>query len=46
MMRARPDDVPEIADWTRLLDGRVAVVTGGWFYSPTARSFTARPLGL
>jgi NAD(P)-dependent dehydrogenase (short-subunit alcohol dehydrogenase family) len=25
----RPDDVPRIDDWRRLLDGRVAVVTGG-----------------
>lgn len=24
-----PDDVPPIADWNRLLDGRTAVVTGG-----------------
>src|SRR4051794_5473754 len=24
-----PDDVPEVGDWNRLLDGRVAVVTGG-----------------
>ncbi len=24
-----PDEVPAIADWNRLLDGRVAVVTGG-----------------
>ena len=24
-----PDDVPVIEDWNRLLDGRVAVVTGG-----------------
>lgn len=28
-MSAQPSDVPEIADWSRLLDGRVAVVTGG-----------------
>ncbi|HTY27936.1 MAG TPA: SDR family oxidoreductase [Mycobacterium sp.] len=26
---SRPSDVPPIADWNRLLDGRVAVVTGG-----------------
>lgn len=25
----QPTDVPEIGDWSRLLDGRVAVVTGG-----------------
>jgi NAD(P)-dependent dehydrogenase (short-subunit alcohol dehydrogenase family) len=24
-----PDDVPEVGDWNRLLEGRVAVVTGG-----------------
>ena len=24
-----PENVPPIADWNRLLDGRVAVVTGG-----------------
>src|SRR6478609_5822909 len=24
-----PDGVPPIADWNRLLDGRVAVITGG-----------------
>jgi NAD(P)-dependent dehydrogenase (short-subunit alcohol dehydrogenase family) len=28
-MAPQPTDVPEIADWNRLLDGRVAVVTGG-----------------
>jgi NAD(P)-dependent dehydrogenase (short-subunit alcohol dehydrogenase family) len=27
--RQRPENVPAIADWNRLLDGRVAVVTGG-----------------
>jgi NAD(P)-dependent dehydrogenase (short-subunit alcohol dehydrogenase family) len=29
MSSQQPTDVPEIADWNRLLDGRVAVVTGG-----------------
>jgi len=29
MTSQQPTDVPEIADWNRLLDGRVAVVTGG-----------------
>ena len=28
-MAQKPTDVPEIADWNRLLDGKVAVVTGG-----------------
>src|SRR5689334_5969121 len=28
-MSQQPSDVPSIADWNRLLDGRVAVVTGG-----------------
>lgn len=28
-MTQTPDNVPPIADWNRLLDGRVAVVTGG-----------------
>lgn len=28
-MTTSPSDVPEIEDWSRLLDGRVAVVTGG-----------------
>jgi NAD(P)-dependent dehydrogenase (short-subunit alcohol dehydrogenase family) len=28
-MTQSPDNVPEIADWNRLLDGKVAVVTGG-----------------
>lgn len=28
-MTTQPSDVPEIADWNRLLDGKVAVVTGG-----------------
>ena len=29
MSSQRPTDVPPIGDWNRLLDGRVAVVTGG-----------------
>jgi NAD(P)-dependent dehydrogenase (short-subunit alcohol dehydrogenase family) len=29
MSSQQPTDVPEIADWNRLLDGRVAVITGG-----------------
>jgi NAD(P)-dependent dehydrogenase (short-subunit alcohol dehydrogenase family) len=29
MSPQRPDDLPVIDDWTRLLDGKVAVVTGG-----------------
>ena len=29
MSPQRPDDVVPIDDWSRLLDGRVAVVTGG-----------------
>lgn len=29
MSLQRPDDLPGIEDWTRLLDGKVAVVTGG-----------------
>lgn len=29
MSPQRPTDVPPISDWTRLLDGKVAVVTGG-----------------
>ncbi len=29
MTTQRADRVPEISDWTRLLDGKVAVVTGG-----------------
>lgn len=28
-MTTDPSDVPEIGDWSRLLDGKVAVVTGG-----------------
>jgi NAD(P)-dependent dehydrogenase (short-subunit alcohol dehydrogenase family) len=28
-MTTDPDSVPEISDWNRLLDGKVAVVTGG-----------------
>ena len=28
-MTQEPTDVPDIADWNRLLDGRIAVVTGG-----------------
>ena len=29
MTSPQPSDVPPIADWNRLLDGKVAVVTGG-----------------
>ncbi len=29
MTSPQPSDVPQIADWNRLLDGKVAVVTGG-----------------
>nr|NIR35917.1 NAD(P)-dependent oxidoreductase [Actinomycetota bacterium]NIS30155.1 NAD(P)-dependent oxidoreductase [Actinomycetota bacterium]NIT94894.1 NAD(P)-dependent oxidoreductase [Actinomycetota bacterium]NIU18561.1 NAD(P)-dependent oxidoreductase [Actinomycetota bacterium]NIU65409.1 NAD(P)-dependent oxidoreductase [Actinomycetota bacterium] len=29
MSEQTPDDVPGIDDWQRLLDGKVAVVTGG-----------------
>ena len=46
-MTPHPSNVLEINDWSRLLDRRVAVVTGGgWFYSPTARRFVNRPTTL
>lgn len=38
---------PPIDDWNRLLDGRVAVVTGGgWLFSPREGRFVNRSRNL
>jgi len=39
-MSTGPSGVPPIADWNRLLDGRVAVVTGGGSVSVSWGSVT------